>query len=65
MIFSILETVSETEKLQKVLIKGKSEEVAKELENIMTELIIRGFPEDLIMTAAYNALKDSKKIARR
>lgn len=65
MIFSILETVSEHEKVQKVIVKGKQEEVVLELENIMTELLIRGFPDDLIMSAAYNALKDSGKLARQ
>ena len=59
MIFSILEKVNEHDKVQKVLVKGKSEEVAVELENIMTELIKQGFPEDLIMTVMYNVLQNN------
>lgn len=62
MIFSILEKVNEHERVQKVMVKGKSEEVAVELENLMTELIKRGFPEDLIMTVMYNVLKNNRLV---
>ena len=63
MIFSILENVNEHEKVQKVMVRGKAEEVAMELENIMTELLKRDFPEELIMSAAYEALNNTGHLA--
>ena len=63
MIFSVVEKVNEFEKVQKVIVKGKSEEVAVEIENILTELLKRGFPEDLIMSASYEALKNTGHLA--
>ena len=59
MIFSILEEVNKHEKVQKVMVRGKSEEVAMELENLMKEMIKRGFPEELIMSVMYNVLNDT------
>ena len=47
MIFSILEKVNEHEKVQKVMVKGRSEEIAMELKNIMTELLKRDFLRNL------------------
>lgn len=63
MIFSIIEKVSEHEKVQKVMVNGKNEEVAVELENIMTELLNRGFPDELIMSAVYEALNNTGHFA--
>lgn len=63
MIFSIVEKVNQFEKVQKVMVKGKSEEVAVELENIMTEMLKKGFPEDLIMSAVYEALHNTGHLA--
>ena len=63
MIFSISENVNEHERVQKVVVKGKCEEVAVELENIMKELIKRGFPENLIMFVMYNVLNDTGHLA--
>lgn len=65
MIFSILEKVNEHERVQKVMVKGGSEEVAVELENIMKEMIKHGFSEDLIMSVMYNVLNDTGCLARR
>lgn len=62
MIFSVIEMVSEHEGVHKVLVKGKNEDIALELENIITELLKRGFPEDLIMSVMYNALKNTGNI---
>lgn len=56
MIFSIVEAVSENEKVQKVLIKGEAEEIATELENIFKELLKRKFPEELLFEATLNAV---------
>lgn len=65
MIFSIIENVSAQEKVQKVIVRGGSSEVAVELENIMKELIKRGFPEDLIVSVMYDVLNDTGCLARR
>lgn len=65
MIFSIVEKVSAREKVQKVIVKGKSVEVAIELENIMTEMLKQGFTEELIMGATYEALNNTGNLARR
>lgn len=65
MIFSIVEKVNAQEKVQKVIVNGKSVEVAIELENIMTEMLKQGFPEELIMGATYEALNNTGHLARR
>lgn len=63
MIFSIIEMASEHEGVQKVVVRGKHEDVALELENIMTELVKRGFPEELLFSITYNVLKNSGRLA--
>ena len=45
MIFSIIEMASKQEGVQKVVVRGKHEDIAMELENIMSELLKRGFPD--------------------
>ena len=61
MIFSIVENVSEQEKVQKVLIKGNSNEIATELENIFKELLKRRFPEEFLFAATLNAVDCIRK----
>ena len=56
MIFSIVENVSEHEKVQKLLIKGSSEEIATELENIFIELLKRRYPEEFLLASIANAI---------
>lgn len=63
MIFSIIEMENEHEGVQKVVVRGKHEDVARELENIMAELVKRGFPEDMLFSITYNALKNSGRLA--
>lgn len=63
MIFSIIEMTSKQEGVQKVVVRGKHEDIALELENIMAELVKRGFPEDLLFSITYNALKNSGHLA--
>lgn len=60
MIFSIIEKVSEHDNVQKVMVKGKTEEIAVEMENIFAELIKRGFPEELLIVAVLEAAKCKK-----
>lgn len=50
MIFSILEKVSEHDNVQKVMVKGRSEEIA-------IELIKKGFPEEVLFAAVIEAAK--------
>lgn len=57
MIFSIVEKVSEHENVQKVMVKGSSEEIATELENIFKELLKKKFPEELLFAATLNAVE--------
>lgn len=56
MIFSIVENVTEHKKVQKLLIKGGSEEIATELENIFIELLKRRYPEELLLVSVANAI---------
>lgn len=63
MIFSFIEMKSEHEGVQNVVVKGKHEDIALELENIMEELVKRGFPDDLLFSITYNALKSSGHLA--
>lgn len=63
MIFSMVENVNEHDKAQKIRIKGKAEEIALELENVMKELLQRGFPEELILSAVYEAINNIEHLA--
>lgn len=61
MIFSIVENVNEHEKVQKLLVKGGSEEIATELENILKELLKRKFPVELLYEITFNAVNSVRE----
>ena len=61
MIFSIVEKVSEQEKVHKIMIKGSNEGIAAELVNIVKELLKRGFPEDLLIAVLIDVIGDSRE----
>lgn len=61
MIVSIVETESEHEGAQKILVRGSSVVIATELTNIMKEVLKRRFPEELLIGAVMEAVESNHK----
>lgn len=61
MILSIVEEVNENERVQRLFIKGGSEEIATELENIFKELLKLKFPEELLFATTLKAVDSVRK----
>ena len=61
MIVSIVEMDSEHKGAQKIMVRGSSIEIATELTNIMTEVLKRGFPEELLIAAVMEAVESNHK----
>lgn len=64
MIVSIVEKETEREGTQKLLVRGSTIEIATELKNIVKEVLKRGFPEELILSAVLEAVEDQHKSKR-
>lgn len=61
MIISRVEMESEREGTQIIAVKGSSSEIATELKNIIREILKRGFPEELMLSAILEAIEDQHK----
>ena len=61
MIVSTVDKENEHEGTQKILIKGSTSEVYTELTNIISELLKRGFSEDLVFDIVLEAVVRSHK----
>ena len=61
MIVSTVEKENEHDGTQKILIKGSTSEVYTELTNIISELLKRGFPEDMVFDIVLEAVVRSHK----
>ena len=61
MIVSIVEKETEHEGTQKLLVRGTINEIATEISNIIKEILKRGFPVDVLITAVIDAIEDNRK----
>ena len=61
MIVSKVDMESEHEGTQIIMVKGSEAQIATELENVMKEMVKRGFPEELLIKSVIEVVEYNHK----